>query len=198
MSSVRRHGDNIAVSLDAVEADLLASLVSQVLELLSDPPTSAPDTQSDSDSDSPSLEQLLDASTTPVDAPQDPVLARLLPDAYRDDPEAAREFRRLTDSDLRAAKRAGLGQVLADLATGGSGSSTGDVLVKVDAPAGATTWLYALTDVRLAFGTQIGVTDDIDDERESLEPGSQRYAEIAIYDWLAWLQESIVHALTGD
>jgi Domain of unknown function (DUF2017) len=196
MSSVRRRGHNIRVSLDAVEADLLASLVSQVLELLADDPTSARDV--DPDSDAPSLEQLLDASITPVETPQDPILARLLPDAYHDDPDASQEFRRLTDGDLRAAKRAGLGQILADLATGGSGRSTGDVRVELDTPAGATTWLYALTDVRLAFGTQIGVTEDMEDERATVEPDTERYAEIAIYDWLAWLQESIVHALTGD
>ncbi len=34
--------------------------------------------------------------------PEDPVLARLLPDAYRDDPEAAGEFRRYTEPALRS------------------------------------------------------------------------------------------------
>ena len=38
-------------------------------------------------------------------APEDPVLARLLPDAY-DDPEEAGEFRRLTEAGLRATKLA--------------------------------------------------------------------------------------------
>jgi hypothetical protein len=196
MSSVRRRGHNIRVSLDAVEANVLASLVSQVLELLADDPTSTPD--SEPDADSPSLEALLDASTTPVETPEDPILARLLPDAYRDDPDASQEFRRLTDGDLRAAKRAGLGQILADLATGESGRTSGDVRVEIGMPTGATTWLYALTDVRLAVGIQIGMTEDMEEERASLEPGSERSVEIATYDWLAWLQESIVHALTGD
>ena len=33
------------------------------------------------------------------------MLARLLPDGYRDDPEAAGEFRRYTESALRSAKQ---------------------------------------------------------------------------------------------
>ena len=37
-------------------------------------------------------------------APEDPVLARLLPDGYRDDPEAAGEFRKYTEPSLRSAK----------------------------------------------------------------------------------------------
>ena len=47
--------------------------------------------------------------------PEDPVLARLLPDAYRDDPEAAGEFRRYTEQDLRSGKVAAAQTVLATL-----------------------------------------------------------------------------------
>ena len=41
-----------------------------------------------------------------------PVLARLLPDAYRDDTEAAGEFRRFTEQDLRSGKVAAARTVL--------------------------------------------------------------------------------------
>jgi Domain of unknown function (DUF2017) len=190
MSSVRRRGERVRVSLGTEEAELLISLTAQVIELLGDASETAA-------SDGDSLEQLLEASAAPVETPRDPVLARLLPDAYRDDDEAAAEFRRLTDSDLRATKRVGLTRVIADLTASDSVRSRGGVQVDLD-DAGATMWLYALTDVRLAFGTRIGVIEDMDDERASLSPDSQRFAEIAIYDWLAWLQDATVVALSGD
>ncbi|MFC5930062.1 DUF2017 family protein [Cryobacterium melibiosiphilum] len=51
------------------------------------------------------LVDMLDAATTdPQSALTDPAFQRLLPDAYRDDPEAAAEFRRFTSDDLLAAK----------------------------------------------------------------------------------------------
>ncbi len=46
-----------------------------------------------------------ETTATPPDAPADPVLARLLPDAYQEDPEAAGEFRKYTESSLREAKK---------------------------------------------------------------------------------------------
>ncbi len=46
-----------------------------------------------------------ETTATPPDAPADPVLARLLPDAYQEDPEAASEFRKYTESSLREAKK---------------------------------------------------------------------------------------------
>src|SRR5215471_8482565 len=51
-------------------------------------------------------------ATGPTSPPADPVLARLLPDAYRDDPEAAGEFRRYTEQGLRSDKVAAAQTVL--------------------------------------------------------------------------------------
>jgi Domain of unknown function (DUF2017) len=158
-----------------------------------------------------SMADLLDATTATVDPPTDPVLRRLLPAAYRDDEEAAREFRRLTDSDLRATKRAALAGIVADISNGieaagdvpvrGAGTVPGTVgppgvRLILDDPS-AMSWLRALTDVRLTLGTRIGVTEDMDDERASVAPGSAREAELAVYDWLSWLQEALVGAVTG-
>ena len=50
------------------------------------------------------LEAMLDFSG-PTTAPEDPVLARLFPTAYRDDEEAAGEFRRFTESGCATARR---------------------------------------------------------------------------------------------
>ena len=51
----------------------------------------------------------------PVETPRDPALLRLLPDGYRNDDDAAGEFRRLTESGLRATKRAALQRLVDDL-----------------------------------------------------------------------------------
>jgi hypothetical protein len=191
MASVRRRGDRVRVSLDAAEVSLLTLLTAQVVELLDDVP--APDPPHGGDR----LEDLLDASLEPVEVPSDPVLRRLLPDAYRDDAAAAGEFRRLTEADLRAAKRAGLSQITTDISAPGLAQRNGSVRLDLDDDTAAA-WLPALTDIRLALGTRMDVTEDMDEERMRLSVDSPRYAEIATYDWLSWLQDAMVRAVSGD
>ncbi|MGN6301374.1 MAG: DUF2017 family protein, partial [Angustibacter sp.] len=73
----RRTRRGIRARLDENERGLLAHLLVEVHELLAD--DAAPD-------DDP-LAQLVGIGTA-VEPPSDPALARLLPDAHRDDPEA--------------------------------------------------------------------------------------------------------------
>jgi hypothetical protein len=127
----------------------------------------------------------------PTQSPDGPILERLLPDAYRDDPAAAGEFRRLTDGDLRATKRAALQHILDDL--GQAGGSDRDLKLSLD-DAAATAWLHGLTDVRLALGVQLDITDDTLAERDAGAPVTPRDAELAVYDWLTWLQDALVRA----
>ena len=77
------------------EADLLRSLASQLVELLRN--EAAAPRASDP------LEAMLDFSG-PTTEPEDPVLARLFPTAYQHDEEAAGEFRRFTEGTLRDGK----------------------------------------------------------------------------------------------
>ena len=122
-----------------------------------------------------------------TEAPVDPALARLLPDAYREDPEAAAEFRRYTETGLREAKRAAARTALASLARPGRRHRLG--------PDEAQAWLRALNDLRLTLGTRLGVTEDWDELLAGLpEDDARRYA-LAVYDHLTWLQESLVQAL---
>ena len=101
-----RHGP--AVRLAAGEVRLLADLFEQLLVLLDDG-------ESSEDSDPlVALTGLDDAATPPV-KPTDPALARLLPDAYADDPGSSAEFRRFTESDLRTQKQAAIRVVLDSL-----------------------------------------------------------------------------------
>jgi hypothetical protein len=191
MGSVRRRGNRVRVSLEAAEVSLLTLLTTQVAELLDDAPAHPPPSDGDE------LQDLLDASLEPVDAPDDPVLRRLLPDAYRDDATAAVEFRRLTEGDLRATKLEALSRITRDLSASGVSHRSGSIRLDLDEESAAA-WLPALTDIRLALGTRIDVTEDMDDERMRLSVDSPRYAEIATYDWLSWLQDAMVRALSGD
>jgi hypothetical protein len=120
--------------------------------------------------------------------PDDPVLARLLPDGYRDDPEASGEFRRYTEQGLRSAKAAAARTVLATLPPGGG-------RVRLSEPE-AQAWLRALNDVRLALGVRLEVTDDFDDRAGEIGPDDPRSPYIEVYNWLADLQETLVRALS--
>ena len=120
--------------------------------------------------------------------PDDPVLARLLPDAYREDPEAAGEFRPYTEQGLRTGKAAAARTVLATLPPGGG-------RVRLSEPE-AQAWLRALNDVRLALGVRLEVTDDFDERVDEIGPDDPRSAYIGVYQWLAFLQETLVRALS--
>jgi hypothetical protein len=120
--------------------------------------------------------------------PDDPVLARLLPDAYSDNPEASGEFRRYTEPGLRSGKAAAARTVLATLPPSGG-------RVRLSEPE-AQAWLRALNDVRLALGTRLGVTDDFDAQVADMGADDPRSPYVGVYQWLAYLQESLVQALS--
>jgi hypothetical protein len=188
MGSVRRRDERIRVSFEAGEVILVQVMAARVLELLGgdqEPP-----------GDDGGLQRLLDSALDPVETPRDPALLRLLPDAYRDDDEATAEFRRLTEADLRATKHGRLGRLVADLQAPDAQHRGGARLdLELDE---AAAWLEALNDIRLTLGTQIGVTEDMDEERATLPVDSPRYAEIATYDWFSWLQDAMVRAVAGE
>lgn len=185
MGSVRRKGGAVRVELDDSEAGVLTSLVGQVRQLL---------TEGLADGPVDPLQALTGIGSGEVTAPEDPILVRLLPDAYRDDDEAAGEYRRLMDAELRLAKSSALQRVLDDLAAAAP-VKKGDVRVEL-AEEAAEQWLYALNDVRLALGTAIGVTEEMDVARELADPDSPHAVTLPIYDWLTWLQDALVGAVT--
>jgi Domain of unknown function (DUF2017) len=124
--------------------------------------------------------------------PDDPAVERLFPDVYPEDPAAAAEFRRFTEADLKAEKLDQAKTVLSDLLENG-----GEIRL-VDEQ--ADLWLRALTDVRLALGTRLGVQDETDIEAElddavGRNPTSPRVGQLSVYAYLTYLQESLVGAL---
>jgi len=123
-----------------------------------------------------------------TELPDDPVLARLLPDAYSGDAQASGEFRRYTEQGLRSAKVAAARTVLATLPPSGG-------KIRLTEPE-AQAWLRALNDVRLALSVRLGITDELDEQDEDPDPDDPRAAYLWVYQWLAILQESLVEALS--
>ena len=186
----RRHGGAVA-TFTVFEADLLRSLASQLVELLRNE-AAVPAADIDP------LEALLDFSG-PTTAPEDPVLARLFPAAYTEDDDAAGEFRRYTETDLRSGKAANAGAVIDALEEAGLPTElddTGSVLDIELEMAEAVTWMKALTDLRLALATRLGIEDGDEDFWESLPDEDPRAHVHDIYDWLAFLQETLVHSVS--
>ena len=122
-------------------------------------------------------------------APKDPALARLFPDAYREDPAAAAEFRRYTESDLLAEKRGRARTVLAGLARIPDG---GKLTLAADE---AGSWLTAMNDLRLVLGTQLGIVEDDQELAQTTDPEDPRNYQISVYFYLTYLQESLISAL---
>jgi hypothetical protein len=123
----------------------------------------------------------------PTSPPEDPVLARLFPDGYGDDPEAAGDFRKYTEPGLRSGKVAAARTVLATLPGEGG---------RVRLSAGdAEAWLRALNDVRLALGVLLGITEDYERELADVTGTDPRSAYLQVYDWLTFLQETLVRSL---
>ena len=168
----------VQARLEELEARVLAQVAVELLELLGEAEAE----------DADPLAVLVGLPPGDVDRPDDPALARLFPDAYGDDPEAATEFRRYTESDLRAGKRAAASDVLRDLQPMVDGG--GKILLDRDQ---CDTWLGWLNDARLVLGTRLDVTEDLDEDE--LDPEDPRSQLVAVYGWLGWLQESLLTCL---
>jgi Domain of unknown function (DUF2017) len=180
----------VTVRLSGGEATLLRTLVVPVMELLNDPerPSPPPSAEAPADDVFAELEKQFSQPDEPdPELSMDPVVARLLPDAYRDDPEKAGEFRKYTESSLREAKKYFAQTLLETLPpTGGKVRLTGDQ---------ARDWLRALNDMRLMFGVRLEVTEDFEGQLAALDPKDPRAAAFEVYGWLGAVQESLVRAL---
>jgi Domain of unknown function (DUF2017) len=186
----RRSGHYFA-TFSGLEADLLRSLASQLVELLRNE-AAVPHDHADP------LEAML-SFDGPTTAPDDPVLARLFPTAYADDDEAAAEFRRFTEGSLRNGKAAGAAAVIDTLEEAGLpadlAADPGVVIdVELDQEA-AMVWVRTFIDLRLALGTRLEVEQDDDAYWDALPDDDQRAQAHHIYQWVGYLQESLVDAL---
>jgi len=141
-------GEVIRLEFAAEEAGLLTVLAHQFADVVRDP-------------------ELDDA----------PLLARLFPDAYRDDPAASAEFGRYTRAELEGRKVEAAERIAATATEG---------RVELDAESAAI-WVRSLTDLRMMVGTRLGIREDGD------EPASGPLADV--YLWLGELQWVLVDLL---
>ncbi len=126
----------------------------------------------------------------------DPVRRRMFPPGYRDDPEAAGEYRDLTESALLEQRQERITRATAELPP-----TAGEITLD---PEAATRWLTVLNDLRLAIGTRIGIDSDtaVDDDLigapgvdEAPDVAAERAAK-AVYVWLTALLDRLVEAVT--
>ena len=181
-------GGGAAATFVPSQAGIIRSLVSQIAELVGSEP-GPDDPGAAKPGPDPSMDDLarLLGQSGPATPPDDPVLARLLPDAYTGDTEAAGDFRRFTEQELRNGKAAAARTVLATLPEDG-----GKVRLTEEE---AQVWLRALNDVRLALGVRLSITEDFEARVADLDPADPRSAYMWVYDWLTFLQETLVRAL---
>lgn len=147
MTRVAVDGSVVVLELDEVERGILSSLGGELAGMLREPDVA------------------------------DPVLRRLLPDAYPDDPEASAEFRRYTADGLARGKSGNAEALAADAA---------EARIELDAAAGDR-WLRTLTDLRLALAERLGIRTDDDPLPDD--------AQGAVYAWLGELQWQLIDAL---
>ena len=182
-----RKGD-LSVALSNDELHILINLVEQLLELLGER-----NFTHHYQSDDP-FAQLMAASIgnleSTIEQPEDPVLRRLLPNAYVD-PESAAEFRKYTESSLRLVKQTHLMYLREQLVF-----PVDHELPKADiAVTDPTQWLIAINDLRLALAVRLGINTDSFDEYESMKDDNPQKSLFAVYFWLGGIQESLISHL---
>jgi hypothetical protein len=116
-------------------------------------------------------------------AANDAAVARLFPAAYRDDPDAEAQYRRLVGDSLVSGRLAALRSLKAD--------ADAECLSHSD----AERWCGALNDLRLVLGERLGVTEELSERGIDLDDPNA--VQLSIYGWLTWLQASLVDALAS-
>jgi hypothetical protein len=111
----------------------------------------------------------------------EPTLYRLFPPAHVDDEEANAEYARLVGAGLLEGKFL----ALAELERTAYDETLGED--------GLGAWLGALESLRLVLGTQLDVTEESYAPLDAADPDAPR---LALYQWLSWLQDEVVQALS--
>ena len=212
MSTFRRLDDgSISITFTSQEAHVLINLTEQLVELLSE-----------GDGQSHQVDPLLHlVGISNADSlPEDPVLRRLLPNAYADE-KSAGEFRRYTEHGLREKKKAHALTIYEALLpqdeewTGDTPLDTGSLTLTFPSDQ-SLEWLGGLNDLRLALAVRLGIgteqdrvknaknDEDVITTSESLHKkyelmvdSDPMKAVYSVYSWIGWLQQSLLDALTN-
>lgn len=174
--------------MDLHEAAVLRSLVTSVVAMLDARDAEAP--QDD-------LAELTGLRSGNNEAPTDPILKRLLPDFHNPDEDLDKSraksdaaidingaLRGLHELEIIDAKRQVANELLRTLPPEG-----GRIALTIEE---ADCWLTAINDVRLALGSALKIDADTPDE---LPEGDPRSADMDVYHWLTWMQDSLVQEM---
>lgn len=211
MSIFKRLDDgSLSITFTSQEAHVLINLTEQLVELLSE-----------GDGQSHQVDPLLHlVGISNADSlPEDPVLRRLLPNAYADE-KSAGEFRRYTEHGLREKKKAHALAIYEALLpqdeewTGDTPLDKGFLTVTFPS-AQSLEWLGGLNDLRLALAVRLGIGTNLgeskgaekEEEPSNAESLHKKYelmvdsdpmkAVYSVYSWIGWLQQSLLEALTN-
>jgi len=183
MSKFEKINSTLTLDLALDEAHILINLVEQLLELLGEG-----DFFHHYDSSDP-LAQLL-VMPSEIEAPEDPVLLRLLPNAYSD-PEAALDFRRFTEPQLRGSKQRNL-RLMREQLTILVDEGHGGLIENID----GELWLKALNDLRIALSIRLAIDDKSFEKYELMPDEDPQKSLFAVFFWLGWLQENLLAVIT--
>lgn len=122
-------------------------------------------------------------------APEDPALARLLPQAAAEE-EAAAEFRRFTERGIREEKIGRLRMAAMDCEA---------PKLQLD-DEHARAFAAALNDVRLVLAARLGIRDEQDAERVARYTDWNQATDVEsymslVYQFVSWLQDSLMEAM---
>lgn len=196
MYGFKRVRGGVSAGGDAMELELVANLMRDVMIILGEDPAEAavPD-----DDPLAVLEREMRPAASPSD---DPALSRLLPD-MSEDPEMAEEMRNLTEGSVRSTKVGHL-KIVYQTLDGVDGMFT---VKDADVPA----WLGALNDLRLVLAARLeidssekadAVTEKAMDLAEQTEPREDLSEEeemnnqlSLMYAMISWWQDSLIDAM---
>jgi len=156
------NGPRFRLNFDPDERRFLVNLLAELKELLTNDETEA---------------------TTPL-------LHRLFPPAFHDDPEKEAEYQRLMREELVASRVAAIETVTTLLSPNGdAGKAASITLSEADLMA----FMQSLNAIRLVLGTMLDITDDDSSDQAEDEDSY----EFGLYEHLGWILEFTVRALSG-
>ena len=169
---IKADGEQIVIHIETIEVKVLGDLANQLLDITS------PNSEVVENEDP--LAALIGIDSQAA-KPTDPILTRLFPDAYPDDPDASMEFRRFTERSLRDTNVTRAKRVLADLEGRTKLTLNSDQWQQ---------WVGFLNSLRLALGTRLEIDQESwNEERSESDPLYQLHE---LYDWLTWMQETLI------
>lgn len=181
MTRFKKSGRQILITLADYEEAVLESMVEQLIGLLEGDGVRA-------STDDPFAQWEADMAEPGGLDTSDPVIARLFPPAYRDDPPAEQEFRRFTETAQRRTRIEQAHVVLNGLLETNAGRDPA-IVRNIDVEA----WLKTIAAIRLSLSVRLGIetADDIE-LLEQLDDNEPRAVLYNMYEWLGYFLEGLL------